>query len=165
MSSDERRPLRSSNQEDLESAPDSPSNRTSTPSAAGGIKDLFKQLDRRFSDRRITFKDPPLSHSRSSSFDHHNYVDARDSLTESAPPEWALLLIGCLLGLASGLCVAFFNKGVSFYWILIFLSWSLNLFCFVALLVANIYPNWLLCKEIDLFFLFPVLKSDFFFLG
>lgn len=112
MSSDERRPLRSSNQEDLESAPDSPSNRISTPSAAGGIKDLFKQLDRRFSDRRITFKDPPLSHSRSSSFDHHNYVDARDSLTESAPPEWALLLIGCLLGLASGLCVAFFNKGV-----------------------------------------------------
>lgn len=112
MSSDERRPLRSSNQEDLESASDSPSNRTNTPSAAGGIKDLFKQLDRRFSDRRITFKDPPLPHSRSSSFDHHNYADARDSLTESAPPEWALLLIGCLLGLASGLCVAFFNKGV-----------------------------------------------------
>lgn len=112
MSGDERRPLRSSNQEDLESASDSPTNRTNTPSPAGGIKDLFKQLDRRFSDRRITLKDPPLSHSRSPSFDHHNHVDARDSLTESAPPEWALLLIGCLLGLASGLCVAFFNKGV-----------------------------------------------------
>ncbi|KAJ0102716.1 hypothetical protein Patl1_03668 [Pistacia atlantica] len=73
--------------------------------------------DRGFSGRRLTFKDPshsisPLrSHSRSSSFDHH-YVDGRDVLADSAPPEWALLLIGCLLGLASGLCVAFFNKGV-----------------------------------------------------
>ncbi|KAL8137553.1 hypothetical protein V2J09_003554 [Rumex salicifolius] len=35
-----------------------------------------------------------------------------EALGESAPPEWALLLIGCLLGLATGLCVAAFNRGV-----------------------------------------------------
>ncbi|KAI3675701.1 hypothetical protein L1987_85293 [Smallanthus sonchifolius] len=32
-----------------------------------------------------------------------------ESLADGAPPEWALLLIGCLLGLATGLCVAAFN--------------------------------------------------------
>lgn len=34
-------------------------------------------------------------------------------LGDGAPPEWALLLIGCLLGVATGLCVASFNRGVS----------------------------------------------------
>lgn len=37
---------------------------------------------------------------------------SQDRLGEGAPPEWALLLIGCLLGLATGLCVAAFNHGV-----------------------------------------------------
>lgn len=36
-----------------------------------------------------------------------------DELGDGAPPEWALLLIGCLLGLATGICVAAFNRGVS----------------------------------------------------
>ncbi|KAF3329789.1 chloride channel protein CLC-f-like protein [Carex littledalei] len=36
----------------------------------------------------------------------------RDELADGAPPEWALLLIGCLLGLATGVCVAAFNRGV-----------------------------------------------------
>ncbi|CAI9088104.1 OLC1v1022346C3 [Oldenlandia corymbosa var. corymbosa] len=35
-----------------------------------------------------------------------------EMLGDFAPPEWALLLIGCLLGLATGLCVAAFNRGV-----------------------------------------------------
>ncbi|KAG2653591.1 hypothetical protein PVAP13_1NG465400 [Panicum virgatum] len=35
-----------------------------------------------------------------------------DELGDGAPPEWALLLIGCLLGLATGICVAAFNRGV-----------------------------------------------------
>ncbi|KAJ4811129.1 Chloride channel protein [Rhynchospora pubera] len=37
---------------------------------------------------------------------------ASDELADGAPPEWALLLIGCLLGLATGVCVAAFNRGV-----------------------------------------------------
>ncbi|KAJ4725444.1 Chloride channel protein [Melia azedarach] len=109
MSSDERHPLRS-NQDDLESAEDQP-NRSSAHSGASAIKDLFKQLDRGFSGRRHSFKDPSHSHSRSSSVDHH-FVDGRDVLADGAPPEWALLLIGCLIGLAAGLCVALFNYGV-----------------------------------------------------
>jgi hypothetical protein len=36
-----------------------------------------------------------------------------DELGDGAPPEWALLLLGCLLGLATGICVAAFNRGVS----------------------------------------------------
>uniref|UniRef100_A0A7N0U1Y8 DRBM domain-containing protein n=1 Tax=Kalanchoe fedtschenkoi TaxID=63787 RepID=A0A7N0U1Y8_KALFE len=47
--------------------------------------------------------------------DHHHHEDygaSGDALGDSAPPEWALLLIGCFLGLATGLCVAAFNRGV-----------------------------------------------------
>lgn len=47
-----------------------------------------------------------------------------EMLGDFAPPEWALLLIGCLLGLATGLCVAAFNRGVScfsFFFFFIFL--------------------------------------------
>lgn len=54
-----------------------------------------------------------------SSLEHHQQNPLRnprrgddEALGESAPPEWALLLIGCLLGLATGLCVAVFNRGV-----------------------------------------------------
>ena len=36
-----------------------------------------------------------------------------DELGDGAPPEWAMLLVGCLLGLATGICVAAFNLGVS----------------------------------------------------
>ncbi|KAJ3677585.1 hypothetical protein LUZ60_003309 [Juncus effusus] len=35
-----------------------------------------------------------------------------EELADGAPPEWALLLIGCLLGVATGICVAAFNRGV-----------------------------------------------------
>ncbi|CAN4102551.1 unnamed protein product [Withania somnifera] len=54
------------------------------------IKDLLKRLDRRFSDVSST----------------------ADDLGDSAPPDWAMLLVGCLLGLATGLCVAAFNRGL-----------------------------------------------------
>lgn len=115
MSGDDRHLIRS-NPVDLESADQQQQQSPATPISTK-FQDLIKHLDRGFSGRRLTFKDPsysPLhSYSPSSSLDHH-YVDGRDDLADSAPPEWALLLIGCLLGLASGLCVAFFNKGVSF---------------------------------------------------
>ena len=82
------------------------------------IKDLFKHLDRGFSARTLSLKRPPVNRNRDlsspPSLDHHHHlaVDAADSLGDSAPPEWALLLIGCLLGVSSGLLVAVFNKGV-----------------------------------------------------
>ncbi|XVE50965.1 hypothetical protein DITRI_Ditri01bG0204800 [Diplodiscus trichospermus] len=89
---------------------------------SNAIKDLFKHFDRRFSARRLSFKrldrDRDRDHSCQLSLDHRHHhhhayvVDAADALGDSAPPEWALLLIGCLLGLASGLFVAAFNKGV-----------------------------------------------------
>lgn len=85
-------------------------------SKSKGIKDLLKHhLDRGFSGRRLSFKrlesnrERDLLNHHHSSFDH---ADLGDALGDSAPPEWALLLIGCLLGLATGLCVAAFNRGV-----------------------------------------------------
>ncbi|EEF33157.1 chloride channel protein CLC-f isoform X1 [Ricinus communis] len=90
--------------------------------AAGVIKDLFlKHLDRGLSGRRLSsFKridssrdspKPSLIHNHNLNH-NRNDNDDDDVLADSAPPEWVLLLIGCLLGLASGLCVAAFNKGV-----------------------------------------------------
>ncbi|XP_050237813.1 chloride channel protein CLC-f [Mercurialis annua] len=81
------------------------------------IKDVFlKHLDRGFSGRRLN--SPSYNNKRSSPRTYHNNHSNRrddedeDVLGDSAPPEWVLLLLGCLLGLASGLCVAVFNKGV-----------------------------------------------------
>lgn len=82
------------------------------------FKDLFKHLDRGFSSsRRLSFKRLDRDRSSPHSPDHHQAyaVDAADALGDSAPPEWALLLIGCLLGVASGFFVAVFNKGVRFF--------------------------------------------------
>ncbi|KAK3200204.1 hypothetical protein Dsin_023619 [Dipteronia sinensis] len=130
MSGDERLALRSNPEDedddnDLEADPPARNNvasatSTSTPTSST-FKDIFKKFDRGFSGRRHSFRDRDrdLSHSQSNlhsssaatTVDHH-YVDGRDVLGDSAPPEWALLLIGCLIGLTSGLCVALFNKGV-----------------------------------------------------
>lgn len=89
-------------------------NRTGSKS----ITELLKRLDRGFSSRRSLSgrrfdRDQPSSsdHGVSSSVSG-NYRDD-EILGDSAPPEWALLLVGCLLGLATGLCVAAFNRGVS----------------------------------------------------
>lgn len=87
------------------------SHRNSTGSSKGGglASDLLKRLDRGFnaSGRRLTVHHrlPPPS-------DHPNATAGDDLLGDGAPPEWALLLLGCLLGVASGLCVASFNRGV-----------------------------------------------------
>ncbi|KAA8523482.1 hypothetical protein F0562_009905 [Nyssa sinensis] len=83
------------------------------PKSNKGIQDLLSRLDRGFSGRRLSFK--RLDRNHSSSLDHgaSGSGGASDEiLGDSAPPEWALLLIGCLLGLATGLCVAAFNRGV-----------------------------------------------------
>ncbi|OMO83840.1 Cystathionine beta-synthase, core [Corchorus capsularis] len=87
---------------------------SSSSNKNNSLKDLFKHLDRGFSSRRLSFKRPDRDRSSPPSLDHrqHHLVDAADALGDSAPPEWALLLIGCLLGVASGLFVAAFNKGV-----------------------------------------------------
>ncbi|KAF5201413.1 Chloride channel protein [Thalictrum thalictroides] len=67
-----------------------------------GIKDHLKKLDGGISGRQLSNNnnDHPL-------FCNDNPVD-----TDSSPPEWALLLIGCFLGLATGIFVAAFNRGV-----------------------------------------------------
>ncbi|CAN4117857.1 unnamed protein product [Withania somnifera] len=84
-----------------------------------GITDLLKRLDRGFSNRRsssVKRSDRCLDHSSSSEHGASSSVtgSCRDDeiLGDSAPPEWALLLVGCLLGVATGLCVAAFNRGV-----------------------------------------------------
>ncbi|XP_078443437.1 chloride channel F isoform X2 [Wolffia australiana] len=78
-----------------------------------GIGELLRissrRLTRRYSDARGDFG--PLSPSRLSSGQHASGYVA-DELGDGAPPEWALLLIGCLLGVATGVCVAAFNRGV-----------------------------------------------------
>ncbi|WOK95443.1 chloride channel protein CLC-f [Canna indica] len=79
-----------------------------TPASAkkSGIGDLLRHLDRGLSNRGLNRRHvdrggSPLADGRS-----------HDPLADGAPPEWALLLIGCLLGLATGICVAAFNRGV-----------------------------------------------------
>ncbi|KAA3472576.1 chloride channel protein CLC-f-like isoform X1 [Gossypium australe] len=91
-----------------------------------GVVDLLKhsRLDKGFSSRRLSFRrldryrDRDKDRERDNHHDHDHHrtylVDGSDELGDGAPPEWALLLIGCLLGLASGLLVAAFNKGVHF---------------------------------------------------
>ncbi|XP_010928180.1 chloride channel protein CLC-f [Elaeis guineensis] len=82
---------------------------TPTSARRTGIGDLLRHLDRGLSGR---------SRSRSRRYTDHGgsplaFDDrAHDPLGDGAPPEWALLLIGCLLGLATGICVAAFNRGV-----------------------------------------------------
>lgn len=90
-------------------------------SGKGGIKDLVIHSDPRLSGRRrLSFKrdrDKERERDSGRDYDGYGYADRHedygDVLGESAPPEWALLLIGCFLGLATGLCVAAFNRGVS----------------------------------------------------
>lgn len=99
-----------------------------------GIRDLLKlHLDRglslsgrRLSPSRLDSENPSHHHLHPPppppvhiDHDHHldvaDAVSTGDALGDSAPPEWALLLVGCLLGLATGLCVAAFNHGVCHY--------------------------------------------------
>ncbi|KAL1566924.1 chloride channel protein CLC-f-like [Salvia divinorum] len=112
--------LRSNSDDDLEhGACQSPKTSTSSSTSKGAslASDLLKRLDRGLSasGRRLTVhhrvsssSSPPSSPSPS---DRPNAA-SDDSLGDGAPPEWALLLIGCLLGVATGLFVAIFNRGV-----------------------------------------------------
>ncbi|KAL3637577.1 hypothetical protein CASFOL_018745 [Castilleja foliolosa] len=111
---------------DLERGGGQSPTRNSNGSIKGGFaSDLLKRLDRGLSgsSRRLSVKlRPDREHHRLSSSSTHvppdhggvsaNAAAGDDFLGESAPPEWALLLIGCLLGVATGLCVAAFNRGV-----------------------------------------------------
>lgn len=87
------------------------------------IKDIWNRLDRAFSGQRLSIK----QRSPRERWSPRDRVSPRGNgvgggggggggedeiLGDGAPPEWALLLIGCLLGLATGLCVAAFNRGV-----------------------------------------------------
>jgi hypothetical protein len=97
---------------------------------SGHHRHSFKRLDRErdhHDDSNIN-SNPRDSHS---DFDLHSFDSSGDELADSAPPEWALLLLGCLLGLATGLLVAAFNKGVCqfsiFYNVLVF--WFLTCLC------------------------------------
>ncbi|KAF3453230.1 hypothetical protein FNV43_RR03670 [Rhamnella rubrinervis] len=71
-----------------------------TAAGGSGFKDLplhGRRLSfRRLHTRSTLYPPPPPPHGN-----------------HSAPPEWALLVIGCLLGLATGLFVAAFNNGQS----------------------------------------------------
>ncbi|XP_068338075.1 chloride channel protein CLC-f-like [Pyrus communis] len=123
-------------QEGLISSRKSSISPTSRRGGVGGFKDLLiKHLDGGggLSGRRLNVKRgrdnspnhggreirdqqrPPVDHHHHHNQQHHESsagIDGNDDLADSAPPEWALLLLGCLLGLATGLLVAAFNKGV-----------------------------------------------------
>ncbi|KAJ0986976.1 hypothetical protein J5N97_005332 [Dioscorea zingiberensis] len=104
MSDDDKSLLRSpppaGSEFDLEGQPSTPA--VSPSARRSGIGELLKNLDRKISGRRLSRRHSPLPACE----------QAHDELGDGAPPEWALLLIGCLLGLATGLCVAAFNRGV-----------------------------------------------------
>ncbi|KAM3225452.1 hypothetical protein ACQJBY_058289 [Aegilops geniculata] len=90
-----------------------------SPRRAGGVRGLLRHLDRRVYargsarrqqqqlDRSAAFPEEP-----SAAPSQPQRERAGEELGDGAPPEWALLLIGCLLGLATGICVAAFNRGV-----------------------------------------------------
>jgi len=93
------------------SDPDSPA---ATPRRSR-MRDLLRNLDRRLSNRSRGGEGaaaPGHSGAEAGASPRRGEEDS-DELGDGAPPEWALLLVGCLLGLATGICVAVFNRGVS----------------------------------------------------
>ncbi|KAG2579622.1 chloride channel protein CLC-f-like [Panicum virgatum] len=91
------------------SDPDSPA----TPRRSR-MRDLLRNLDRRLSNRSRGGEGaaaPGHSGAEAGASPRRGEEDS-DELGDGAPPEWALLLVGCLLGLATGICVAVFNRGV-----------------------------------------------------
>lgn len=95
-----------------------------------GFRDLLRLSGHRHSLKRIEKeedrdrdRDRGIDRDRRDQNRHLHDVDldsSVDVLGDSAPPEWALLLIGCLIGLTTGLFVALFNKGVCRIFILFF---------------------------------------------
>ncbi|XP_020110538.1 chloride channel protein CLC-f-like [Ananas comosus] len=93
-----------------EAAPEVVVSMAGTPTSGArrsGIGDLLRHLDRGLSNRALSRRH--LDRGRSPVPEREQ---AKEELGDGAPPEWALLLIGCLLGLATGICVAAFNRGV-----------------------------------------------------
>jgi len=83
---------------------------------SGHHRHSFKRLEReRERERDRDVDNNNVRDSSHSEFDLHSFDSSGDVLADSAPPEWALLLLGCLLGLATGLLVAAFNKGVCLF--------------------------------------------------
>jgi hypothetical protein len=96
------------------SDPDSPA---ATPRRSR-VKDLLRNLDRRLSNRSRGGEGVGVGAAAGHGGGEAGVSPRRgeedsDELGDGAPPEWALLLVGCLLGLATGICVAAFNRGVS----------------------------------------------------
>ncbi|EEE68940.1 hypothetical protein OsJ_27819 [Oryza sativa Japonica Group] len=89
--------------------PDSPS----TPRRSR-VRELLRSLDRRLSSRGRHHRHAAEGAAASPRGGGGGEPGSEDSdeLGDCAPPEWALLLVGCLLGLATGICVAAFNRGV-----------------------------------------------------
>ncbi|XP_076942546.1 chloride channel protein CLC-f-like [Bidens hawaiensis] len=77
-------------------------------SSRRSIKALWNKVDRAFTDIRLSIK----LRSPRARWPDRDFGDDDEVLGDGAPPEWALLVIGCLLGLATGLCVAAFNRAV-----------------------------------------------------
>ncbi|CAL4885065.1 unnamed protein product [Urochloa decumbens] len=111
---------------DVEAAADEATVTASPRRASGGVRGLLRHLERRMSargsgpgrrqlqhyyqqlDRPAAAEQPPQRQRERA----EAAGEDDDELGDGAPPEWALLLIGCLLGLATGICVAAFNRGV-----------------------------------------------------
>nr|CAB3483373.1 unnamed protein product [Digitaria exilis] len=91
------------------SDPDSPA----TPRRSR-MRDLLRNLDRRLSNRSRggEVAAAPVHRGGEPVVSPRRGEEDSDELGDGAPPEWALLLVGCLLGLATGICVAAFNRGV-----------------------------------------------------
>nr|CAB3481335.1 unnamed protein product [Digitaria exilis] len=91
------------------SDPDSPA----TPRRSR-MRDLLRNLDRRLSNRSRggEVAAAPVHSGGEPVVSPRRGEEDSDELGDGAPPEWALLLVGCLLGLATGICVAAFNRGV-----------------------------------------------------
>ncbi|XP_020083055.1 chloride channel protein CLC-f [Ananas comosus] len=84
-----------------------PPSRTPTSARRSGVGDVLRHLDRGLLNRGRVRRHVNRGGSPVPVVDR-----TTDDLGDGAPPEWALLLIGCLLGLATGICVATFNRGV-----------------------------------------------------
>ncbi|CAM0912223.1 unnamed protein product [Alopecurus aequalis] len=75
------------------------------------VRELLRNLDRRLSSRgRQNHADSGAASPAEAGTPRRE--EESDELGDGAPPEWALLLVGCLLGLATGIFVAAFNRGV-----------------------------------------------------